>query len=161
MNSPPLGKGGAGGVSEPKRMGGARAFRKWAAAAIPLGHVKSCSDPPNPPLPRGGGKRIPCLKGEVPMFDDNPHYFRTFKTNPQCLTTAISLTQSRHHGSSHWRSRFWRIRSRTRNTVRSEQRSCVEISAFSVPCRWSAKMPRSRSPSERLSSPRISVSITA
>jgi len=70
--SPPW-QGGAGGVSEPSRQvdySEARSVCNWS------GDGPVASDPPSPPLPRGGAKRSPFLSFGSPVAEVH-HYFRT------------------------------------------------------------------------------------
>ncbi len=77
LNSPSLGKGGQGGASEPKRLSGNRDNSEDSGCCNSSPDREVASDPPYPPLPRGGGRGLPLLKRKVPMLEENRHYFRT------------------------------------------------------------------------------------
>ncbi len=57
----------------------AGAVRKRVAEPIPLRNVQSRLTP-QPPLAKGGEKRISLVNSIVPMLEDEDHCFRTRKT---------------------------------------------------------------------------------
>ncbi len=87
LNSPPLGKGGKGESSEPKRMSRNRDNSEDSVCCNSSPDREVASDPPYPPLPRGGGRRLPLPECKVPMLEENRHYFRTLLKAVLAATT--------------------------------------------------------------------------
>ncbi|HEV8058438.1 MAG TPA: dihydrolipoamide acetyltransferase family protein [Gemmataceae bacterium] len=77
LNSPPLGKGGLAGSSEPERMSDSQGNSEEGSRGNSSPDRAVASDPPSPPLPRGGEKRISRLNRKVPMLEGEDPSYRT------------------------------------------------------------------------------------